>query len=214
MTSVFLHAQQSTQATIDRDYPEWHHGRQHYALWYIEILDPALTHYLQQLRQQFADLLYQPNARQFHISLFICGFRASAPAQYCDDFLDVQLQQQHMDLTHAAVRRFQLSTGRIRSFNSALFLEVLDPDQHLQTLRSILSASANEIAAPRYCAHITLGVYRDAYPYTLVHDRIAACEQQAFELSVQQLTFGQYQAQQLQGQLDPQQYFQLDLDAT
>lgn len=206
---MFLQAQQFTQATIARDYPEWHHDRERYALWYIEIQDPALSQYLQHLRQHFSGLLYQPNHRQFHISLFICGFRCTSTAQYNDDFLDAQFQQQCSDLSQASLASFPLQTGRICSFDSALFVEVLDPTQQLARIRQILSASAAEIAAPHYCAHVTLGVYQDAYPYAQVSRQIAAVEQQCFEFNVQQLCFGDYQAQQLQGRLDPQYVFEL-----
>ena len=50
---------------------------------------------------------------------------------------------------------------------------------------------------------------QDAYPYAQVSRQIAAVEQQCFEFNVQQLCFGDYQAQQLQGQLDPQYVFEL-----
>lgn len=199
---MFLQPQQCTQATRARDYPEWHHGRERYALWYIEIFDAELNQYLHKLRQHFSGLLYQPNHRQFHISLFICGFPAQAPAQYDDDFVDAQLQQQCQDLRHAAAASFQLKTGSVRSFNSALFVEVHDLEQQLPRLRRILAASADEIAALKYCAHITLGVYQDTYTYAQVSRQIAAVEQQCFEFNVQQLCFGDYQAHQLQGRLE------------
>ena len=60
--------------TLNQDYPAWHLGREHYALWYLEILDPDLLAYLATLREHFSDILYTPNTRQFHITLFICGF--------------------------------------------------------------------------------------------------------------------------------------------
>ncbi|EMK5515501.1 2'-5' RNA ligase family protein, partial [Acinetobacter baumannii] len=44
-----------------RDYPEWHLGRQNYALWYLEINDQKLVHYLDQLRAHFSEFLVEPN---------------------------------------------------------------------------------------------------------------------------------------------------------
>ena len=51
--------------TLNQDYPAWHLGREHYALWYLEILDPDLLAYLATLREHFSDILYTPNTRQF-----------------------------------------------------------------------------------------------------------------------------------------------------
>ena len=44
--------QTSTQLvkTEIRDYPEWHHGRTDYALWYIEIDQPELVEYLDSIK--------------------------------------------------------------------------------------------------------------------------------------------------------------------
>ena len=50
---VFLQPNSTVVPTEDRDYPEWHLGREHYALWYIEVNDPVLVSYLTQLREQF-----------------------------------------------------------------------------------------------------------------------------------------------------------------
>lgn len=44
-----------------RDYPEWHLGRQNYALWYLEINDQKLVHYLDQLRAHFSEFLVEPS---------------------------------------------------------------------------------------------------------------------------------------------------------
>ncbi len=39
--------------TSIRDYPEWHLGRQNYALWYLEINDQKIVDYLDALRAHF-----------------------------------------------------------------------------------------------------------------------------------------------------------------
>jgi hypothetical protein len=70
---VLLKPTRSWLTTI-RDYPEWHLGRQNYALWYLEINDQKLVHYLDVLRAHFSEFLLEPNHRQYHVTLFICGF--------------------------------------------------------------------------------------------------------------------------------------------
>ena len=54
---MFLQPHSTVVPTEARDYPEWHLGRERYALWYIEVDDPVLISYLTQLREQFSDLL-------------------------------------------------------------------------------------------------------------------------------------------------------------
>ena len=91
---MFLQSDRLTIPTEKHDYPEWHKGREDYALWYVEIDHPKLLAYLNQLRQTFANYLYQPNTRQFHITLFICGFLTDQQSQFDDDFIIQKFQQQ------------------------------------------------------------------------------------------------------------------------
>lgn len=72
--------------TTIRDYPEWHLGRQNYALWYLEINDQKLVDYLDVLRTHFSEFLLEPNNRQYHVTLFICGFLTHEHSIYSDDF--------------------------------------------------------------------------------------------------------------------------------
>jgi hypothetical protein len=72
--TVFLQANHSVVPTLKQYYPEWHLGRPIFALWYLEINAVALLAYCQQLKQQFSAFLFQPNMRQLHITLFVCGF--------------------------------------------------------------------------------------------------------------------------------------------
>jgi len=80
--------------TLAQDYPEWHKGRTDYSLWYLEIQSPELLLYLDHLRQHFSDLLFTPNTRQFHITLFICGFLTTHQQVWDDDFSQQRLQRQ------------------------------------------------------------------------------------------------------------------------
>jgi hypothetical protein len=71
---VLLQADTQLIATEIRDYPEWHKGRSDYGLWYIEIDQPELIQYLDEIQTQFSDLLLPAQQRQYHITLFVCGF--------------------------------------------------------------------------------------------------------------------------------------------
>lgn len=200
---VFLLPATSVVPTLARDYPEWHKGRTAFSLWYLELHSHALQNYLEQLRAEFSDVLFQPNTRQFHITVFICGFY-SASSQFDDDFTDEQLKQQLLEMQKAQLQPFKLRTGKINSFESALFVEIHDDERGLEKVRQQLYACTNEIAPISYCPHITLGLYGTALNSDEIFKRIERIGQQSFEFEILQLTFGTYTAHQLQGPLSAQ----------
>ena len=189
--------------TLAQDYPEWHKGRTDYSLWYLEIQSPELLHYLHHLRQHFSDLLYTPNTRQFHITLFICGFLTTHQQAWGDDFSQQRLQQQIELLNREKKSSFKLRSGRLNSFESALFIEIEDIEGSLAEIRQQLYTCSAEVAALQYCPHITLGLYKDHINSDAVFERMQNIPQQQFEFQIQQLTFGTYHAQTLQGPLTP-----------
>ena len=73
----------------------------------------------------------------------------------------------------------------------------------LEKIRSQLALVSNEIAALQYCPHITIGLYSDAWSSDLVLERIKSFEAKRIKIQVNQLTFGYYNAQILQGLLYP-----------
>lgn len=200
---MFLQADQAVVPTLSHDYPDWHKGRDLFSLWYIEIVDPELLAYLSQLRADFSDLLYSPNQRQFHITLFICGFLTESKAHLDDDFNIELLKQQYQLLKHRFNTSFKLKTAQINSFESALFVEVEATEfcNPLQEIRKLLGQTASEIAALDYCPHITLGLYKDSINSDIIFAKIKLLQQQRFEFKVEQLTFGTYQPRVLQGRL-------------
>lgn len=196
--------------TLAQDYPEWHKGRSVFCLWYLEIYSPALLEYLELLRTSFSDLLFQPNTRQFHITLFICGFQ-STEILHDDDISQVQINNQAQQLKALQLQPFKLSTSKINSFQSALFLEVHDVEQVLPQIREQLGINQSEISPLQYCPHITIGLFGHEFNSDLLFQRISTLSHQHFEFDVRQVTFGGYVAQQLQGPLIAQQQIQLGI---
>jgi len=196
--------------TSIRDYPEWHLGRQNYALWYLEINDQKLVDYLDGLRRHFSDFLLEPNTRQYHVTLFICGFLTDESKAYKDDFSFSEFEQQREILRKKNFASFELKIGSVDSFSSALFVEIQDAGNILSLMRQKLGTVSNEIAALDYCPHITLGLYRENYNSDLILQKISELPVQykhaEFELKIEHLTFGYYQAQTLQGKLYPYQH--------
>lgn len=197
---MFLQADTFVIPTLKQDYPEWHLGRPWFSLWYLDIENAELTAYCEKLKQQFSQLLFQPNVRQLHITLFVCGFWQQQP-HYPDDFSPVQLHLQKQRLDELQLAPFHLTVQGINSFDSALFLEVQDHTQSLHKIRQAFAAQHQEIAPLSYCPHITLGLYHQALPSQQILDLIAAIETPSFELEVKSLSFGAYQANILQGPL-------------
>jgi len=190
-----------------RDYPEWHCGRQNYALWYLEINNQKLIDYLDRLRSHFSEFLLEPNTRQYHVTLFICGFLTQETNVHSDDFSFSEFEQQIEILRKDSFDPFQLKIGFVDSFSSALFIQIQDHQNVLSQLRQRLGLVSNEIAALDYCPHITLGLYKKAYSSDLILQKIyelpVQYEHAEFELKVEHLTFGYYDAQTLQGKLYP-----------
>lgn len=197
---MFIQANQYVIPTQQHDYPEWHRGRARYVLWYLAVQHPALECYLQQLKQQFSDVLFRPNTRQFHITLYICGFYA-AKKHWEDDFPESQFQQQVQALQQLQLEPFQLKVGGINCFDSALFVEVQDQSQQLARIRQALSVGGAEIAALQYHPHITLGLYQAEHSTNHILERIQNTAVQHFDLNIRHLNFGYYQAKTLQGPL-------------
>lgn len=191
--------------TFIRDYPEWHFGRQNYALWYLEINDQKLVHYLDTLRSHFSDFLLEPHNRQYHVTLFICGFLTQAPKVYKDDFSLSEFEQQRELLRKEDFAPFHLKIGAVDSFSSALFVQIQESQNILSYIRQKLGTVSNEIAALDYCPHITLGLYKETYNSDLILQKISELAVQykhaEFELKIEHLTFGYYEAQTLQGKL-------------
>lgn len=196
--------------TSIRDYLEWHLGRQNYALWYLEINDQKLVDYLDGLRAHFSDFLLESNSRQYHVTLFICGFLTDESKAYKDDFSFSEFEQQREILRKKNFASFELKIGSVDSFSSALFVEIQDTENILSLIRQKLGTVSNEIAALDYCPHITLGLYRENYNSDLILQKISELPVQykhaEFELKIEHLTFGYYQAQTLQGKLYPYQH--------
>lgn len=206
---MLLQASTQLTSTERRDYPEWHHGRSDFAVWYIEIDQAEVIQYLDHIKNFFSDLLIDSNQRQYHITLFVCGFLTPKSSHYDDDFEIDTLKQQIQALNSLEIETFELEINGLDSFSSALFLQVEDNNKILDGIRQQLAQYSDEIAALEYCPHITLGLYNDAWQSDLVLDRIQSIAIKPFKIQVKYLTFGYYKAQILQGLLYP--YHQIRL---
>ena len=209
---MFLQPNTLTFASLDADYSDWHKGRDQFSLWYLEVEDAACCEYLSRLQQQFSSFLYMPNHRKWHITLFVCGFwQAPFHLQHLPDhFSERQLQQQIELLQQLQIQSFELKLGGIRSYQSALFVDVLDEQNMLLQLRRCFWPVAKEIDAMIYNPHVTLGIYRDEFDANPILQQMQQIPEQRFMVKFRHVTFGTYQARQLQGALSAHYRFYLD----
>jgi hypothetical protein len=190
-----------TTALHHRDYRAWHRGRTHYAVWIIDFDEPDILTPLQSARAHFADLFYQPSARQLPVTVFVSGFWVDR-SQWEDDYTPAQCRAQQDRLHHLALPAFDITLGAIKSFASALYVEVQDSAQGLATVRQALQEVMPELRWTPYVPHVTLGVYRVEMATHRVVQRIQdfACHP-PLSKRVTQVKLMTYAAQELLGPL-------------
>ena len=183
-----------------RDFPEWHHGRETYAVWILSVEDNAILDKFKAARKHLDGYLLEPYPRQPHITLFVCGFLVDRP-QYNDDFTHEQLGAQIQKLENTYVAPFEIEIGGLNSFASAPFLEVHDPQGGISRLREVLSRGAQEFRTAPYRPHLTVGLYADAFPSTQVTKRLAGFSSEPIRWKVEGITLATYKANEFAGRL-------------
>ncbi len=197
-------APDATLVTDVRDYPDWHRGRQRYAIWMVPICCPALLSHIHALQTQLGDLLHATR-RQAHLTLFVCGFE-QAHALVNDDFTPEQLRQQIEHLGQLRSPACTLEIGPPDSFASAAFLPVVDHAGHLQRWRSALAQSCWEVRQAAYVPHITLGLYKRRIGAEELRQRLKELPALADpQLKVEELRYATYDSRDLFGRLETQQ---------
>ena len=163
-----------TIENVRRDFPEWHLGRPHYALWALDVDTAPVRHAMQAAGAHLDGLLLDGYRRQAHITLALCGFPCDTP-QHADDFSPATLARQLDALEASGIGAFALHIGRLASFTSAPFLAVHDVDSGIARLRRALTGSAAEPGGT-YTPHVTVGLYAGAWPTAEVLPRLDAFE--------------------------------------
>ncbi|MGE3541069.1 MAG: 2'-5' RNA ligase family protein [Candidatus Tectimicrobiota bacterium] len=190
-----------TTAIQRQDYSAWHRGRAWYAVWVVDFVDVDILAYLRQLREHFADMLFNPCARQPHVTVFVSGFWVQQ-AQWDDDYTPAQYQAQQRRLQHLDLPAFAIGLGAINSFASALYVEVHDLEQGLATVRQALAEVMPELRWGPYIPHVTIGVYRAALPTAAVVQRMQRSAPQCLRrVRVQGVHLVTYAARELLGPL-------------
>jgi len=194
-----------------RDFPEWHHGRETYAVWILTPEDNVISEKFKHARRHLDGYLLEPYRRQPHITLFVCGFLVDTP-QYNDDFTHAQFQSQLRVLEKADFQPFEVEISGLNSFASAPFLEVNDPEGGIPRLRKALSNGAREFRTAPYTPHLTVGLYAGAFPSKEVMRRLAAFSGKAIRWKIDRITLATYQANEFAGLLSYKHHIHLKSD--
>jgi 2'-5' RNA ligase len=201
-----------TLATELRDFPEWHGGIRHYAVWALPVDCPLWLQRITDLQRQLAPLLHPGYARQPHITLFACGLVDQR------HFHPQQARQQAQALLSLQLPALQLEATGLSTFTTAPWLGIAAVDNHLSQIRQTLAQfSPEDSPAPAYRPHITLGFYQQAWPLKSIHSRLAALETNLPPLpplNVNRLELCFYSTHDIQGRLTVQDSIELKTGLT
>lgn len=156
-----------------RDFTEWHRGRAPYVFWGLLLDCPALRLPLAQAAAWLDGLLLDGYVREPHVTLDICGFPSSFPAEadeFARDLIDGQITR-----LASGPGPFSIRVGALDSFTSAPFLTVFDVDRGIADIRECLAENGRHRLFGEYVPHVTVGLYRDAWPLPDIATRLAAC---------------------------------------
>ena len=187
-----------------RDFPEWHHGRERYAVWVLDCEKSLpVQEKFKAAQAHLDDYLLKPYHRQPHITLFVCGFLVESP-QYNDDFTQRQVDAQIQAIERSNLGSFEIEIGALNSFASAPFLEVRDPEEGIIKLRNTLAGGAREFRTTSYHPHLTVGLYADSFPSKEVLARMERFISEPVRWKVEKITLSTYQAKEVTGELSSQ----------
>jgi 2'-5' RNA ligase len=146
-----------------RDFPEWHLGRSHYALWALDLDSAAVRQRVHAAQRHLADYLLEGYCRQPHVTVGLCGFLSAAP-EHADDFGPAALQVQLTALRQLPPAPFGLRVGGLDSFSSVPYLGVQADAGALELLRQCLASAGMNATAGHYTPHVTVGLYAGVWP--------------------------------------------------
>lgn len=201
MKAPFSAPDSLTLRNEQRDFPEWHLGRPHYALWALDVDVPALRQRVAAAEKHLSSLLLADYCRQPHVTLSLCGFPSACP-QHPDDFGTAALAAQLAALRRAQPRPFDIEVGALASFASVPYLAVQDTGGQIAALRECLAGGSLNDSCGTYTPHVTVGLYADAWPMSEVQARLASfAGRQALRLRISGISLLSYASAHIGGAL-------------
>jgi 2'-5' RNA ligase len=109
--------------------------------------------------------------RHAHITLSLCGFPSKSPLD-SDEFGPEALAAQVQALHQAGVAPFDIAVGGLDTFSSVPYCAVSGGAAPLLALRRALHSPMGGATQGDYTPHVTVGLYRDAFPMPMVRERL------------------------------------------
>ncbi|WP_374245632.1 2'-5' RNA ligase family protein [Zoogloea sp.] len=190
-----------------RDFPEWHLGRPHYALWAVDVDLPEVRLAVAGADAHLAGLLLDGYRRQPHITLALGGFPTATP-QHPDDYGPDRFAAQVAALAAHAPAPFPLNVGALASFSSAPYLAVTDPAGGIHRLRQALAGTQDEPGGP-YTPHVTVGLYAGVWPTAHIQPRLDRFPTPPQPCHVARISLMHYAAPEIGGALTTLAHFDL-----
>ena len=190
-----------------RDFVEWHRGRRHYAVWALDLDLPEINSVVEGSQCALQDLLLPGYRRQAHVTLGLCGFPCTE-SRAADDYSLAVWREQLERLGGANIASFSFEIGLPHSFASAPYLTVRDNDGSLAALRRCFHPQT-ALAGDDYVPHLTLGLYRSAWPAAKVWQRLAQLDVKPQELELSSVHLMFYESRVIGGPLSSAGYFDL-----
>lgn len=165
-------ADSHTLCNVRRDFPEWHLGRQHYALWALQVDTAPVRQRMEDAQAHLAHHLLEDYRRQPHITVGLCGFLSATP-QHADDFGLEALRAQLTALRQVRPVPFSLRVGGLASFTSVPYLSVQADAGHLEALRLCLAGAGMHSPPGHYTPHVTVGLYAGVWPLSDLQEQFS-----------------------------------------
>jgi len=142
---------------------QWAAGRVDYAVWAVRLTSEAVSQRIAALQALLGDWMHAIPPADFHITTWVAGFPTHALPTRSDDISEADLERQAATL--ARHPPFRLGIGGANSFTTASFLEVIDLDGTLASLRNSLTRTGPpELRFAPYIPHVTLGTATGNHP--------------------------------------------------
>lgn len=148
----------------------WHRGRARYAVWILEIDEPAALARQAAVADRLAGLVVPVPPGRAHVTVWVCGFPCKTPV-HDDDVTEAVLEAQVAAARKVTAAR--LALGAANAFLTCAFLEVHDRAGELAALRAALAVpGAREVRFSGYLPHLTIGRFPDARPTAPIAARL------------------------------------------
>lgn len=186
-----------TFANEDRDFPEWHGGIARYGFWAVVVDCPHWQALFGAAGRHLAAHVLAGYRRQPHITVAAAGLLDEA-------HLSVALRQRQAGAIRAAGEgAFDLHAGPLDSFTGSPHVAIRDPSGALLRLRTRLHAIACHDPPATYRPHLTIGLYRHAFPLAHMHRHLATFRvPPVAPLRVRGISFCAYATHELQGRFE------------